>query len=74
LGIGTDVETSVNQLFKLISKMLGVKIKSIYTSTKPGELKRSCLDTSKIERELKWKPKYNLEEDLKKTIKWFKIK
>jgi len=48
---------SVSQLFKLISKKLGVKIKPKYAPPKPGELKRSCLDISKIKRELKRKPK-----------------
>jgi len=73
-NVGTGIETSVNQLFKLISKILGIKIKPIYAPPKPGELKRSCLDISKFKRELKWQPKYNLEEGLKETIKWFKIK
>jgi len=73
-NVGTGIETSVNQLFKLISKILRVKIKPIYAPPKPGELKRSCLDISKIKKELNWKPAYNLEEGLKETIKWFKMK
>jgi UDP-glucose 4-epimerase len=71
-NVGTDIETSVNQLFKLISKILRAKTKPIYVSPKPGELKRNCLNISKIKKELKWQPKYNLEKGFKETIKWFR--
>jgi UDP-glucose 4-epimerase len=71
-NVGTGIETSVNQLFKLISKILGAKTKPIYASPKPGELKRNCLNISKIKKELKWQPKYNLEKGFKETISEFK--
>jgi len=73
-NVGTGIETSINKLFKLISKILKKKISPKYAPEKPGEIKRSCLAISKIKKELKWRPKYNLEEGLKETIKWFKIK
>jgi UDP-glucose 4-epimerase len=69
-NIGTGIETSINELYKIISKLLRTKIKPKYAPEKPGDLKRSCLDISLAKRELKWKPKYNLEEGVKKTIEW----
>jgi len=48
------IETSVNELYKLISQELKKNIKPNFAPTKPGDLKRSCLDSSKIKKELNW--------------------
>jgi UDP-glucose 4-epimerase len=69
-NIGTGIETSINELYEIISKLLKTKVKPKYAPGKPGDLKRSCLDISLAKRELEWKPKYNLKEGLKKTIEW----
>ena len=69
-NIGTGIETSINELEELISKIIDKKIQPKFEPAKPGDLKRSCLDISLAKKELKWKPKYNLENGLKKTIKW----
>jgi UDP-glucose 4-epimerase len=52
-NIGTGIETSINELYKIISKLLRTKIKPKYAPEKPGDLKRSCLDISLAKRELK---------------------
>jgi len=69
-NIGTGIETSINELEELISKIIDKKIQPKFEPAKPGDLKRSCLDISLAKKELKWKPKYNLKNGLKKTIKW----
>ncbi len=71
-NIGTGKETTINTIFKKLKKLTGSNCKKIHGPEKPGELKRSCLDYSKAKKELNWVPKYNLEEGLKETIKWFK--
>jgi len=72
-NIGTGIETSINELYKIISKLLKTKIKPKYAPEKPGDLKRSCLDISLAKKELKWEPKFDLEDGLKKTIECFKL-
>jgi UDP-glucose 4-epimerase len=72
-NIGTGIETSINELYKIISKLLKTKLKPKYAPGKPGDLKRSCLDISLAKRELEWKPKYNLEKGLQKTIQNLKL-
>ena len=71
-NIGTGIETSINELYKIISELLKTKIKPKYAPPKPGDLRRSCLNISLVRQELKWKPKHNLEKGLQKTINWFK--
>ena len=69
-NIGTGIETSINELYKIISELLKTKIKPKYAPPKPGDLKRSCLDISLAKRELKWESKFSLKEGLQKTIKF----
>jgi UDP-glucose 4-epimerase len=68
-NIGTGIETSINKLYEIISKLLKAKIKPKYAPEKSGDLKRSCLDISFAKKELKWEPKYNLENGLRTMIK-----
>jgi UDP-glucose 4-epimerase len=68
-NIGTGIETSINKLYEIISKLLKTKIKPKYIPEKPGDLKRSCLDISLAKKELKWEPKFDLEKGLQKTIR-----
>ncbi len=71
-NIGTAKETSINEIFRKIKELTGSNCQEIHGPEKPGEQKRSCLDYSKAKKELNWQPKYNLEEGLKETVKWFK--
>ena len=72
-NVGTGIETSINKLYQLISKKIGKETMPIFEPSKQGDLKRSCLDCSKIKKELGWQPKYNLEQGLKETIDWFRV-
>jgi len=42
-----------------------------YVQDRPGHDRRYALDSSKIQRELGWKPQVGLEEGLERTIKWY---
>ena len=68
-NIGTGVETSLNELYRKIAKLLNREAKPIYLPDRAGEQKRCCLDYSKIEKVLGWRPKYNLEQGLKLMLK-----
>lgn len=67
-NVGTGKETSVNEVFKKLKNLSKTEIKGIYGPAMKGEQKRSCLDFSKIEKELGWTPKYDLERGLAETI------
>jgi UDP-glucose 4-epimerase len=71
-NIGTGIETSVNNLYKIMTKTVGKNISANYGSAKTGEQARSCLDSSKIRKELNWQPKYKIGEGIKITTDWFK--
>jgi len=71
-NIGTGIETTLNDLYKKISEILGKEASPIYLPDRPGEQYRYSVDCSKAKKELGWEPKYNLEEGLKKRVAYHK--
>ncbi|MBU3896259.1 NAD-dependent epimerase/dehydratase family protein [Patescibacteria group bacterium] len=65
-NIGTQKETSVNELFELM-KTKGAEY--IFGEAQK-EVQRSCLDISKAKKELGWSPKFSLDQGLKLTVDW----
>ena len=71
-NIGTSVETPVNDLVKMFSKILNKHIEPIYAPPRKGEVQRISLDASKAEKELGFTPEFSLEDGLRKTLEWYK--
>jgi UDP-glucose 4-epimerase len=71
-NIGTGKETSVNEIFEMLSNLLGRHVKPFHDKPVEGEVRRICLDVSKARRELNWKASTSIKEGLKETIKWAK--
>ena len=42
-----------------------------YVTDRPGHDRRYAIDFSKIEKEIGWTPRYNLEEGLRQTVRWY---
>ena len=60
-------------LTKKIIKFLGKDEKSIgYVTDRPGHDRKYAPDSTKIRRELGWKPKAKFDEALRETIEWYK--
>jgi dTDP-glucose 4,6-dehydratase len=76
INLGSNLEISVGDLARLISKYLNQNIKIEFEQNRKrpekSEVKRLMADNSKARRILGWKPQYSLEKGLKKTISWFK--
>ena len=69
-NVGTGVETSVNQLVRLILEAAGRPVSIGHEAARPGELMRSALDCSKAGRTWDWRPAVSLAEGLKRTYDW----
>jgi UDP-glucose 4-epimerase len=68
----THGQVTLNQLVDEINKILGKNIKPIYQDFRPGDIKHSFADISKIEKLIGFKPIVMFNEGLKKTIEWYK--
>jgi UDP-glucose 4-epimerase len=71
-NVGTGIETSVNELFRLINQNFNNSIKEVHGPAKPGEQMRSVITSEKLFKKFGWKPSTKLEDGLKETIDYYK--
>ena len=72
-NVGTGIETSVNELFRLINQNFNNSIKEVHGPAKPGEQMRSVITSEKLFKKFGWKPSTRLEDGLKETIDYYKV-
>ncbi len=70
-NIGTEVETSDQQMFDLLAELLGYKGTPHYAPVRKGEILRICLECSKAQKELGWRHRLSLKEGLSQTITYY---
>lgn len=71
-NIGTDEETSINELYKQIADMIPTTISPKYVSSRKGDILFSQLNNSKAKTFLDWSPGYDLAEGLKETMSFYR--
>jgi UDP-glucose 4-epimerase len=71
-NVGTGVETSINDLFRILVQHTGSTCKEVHGPAKKGEQARSVIDSTKLRQEASWEPKADLSEGLKKTVEYFR--
>jgi len=77
-NIGSGINCTNVFLIKKILKIfsdkkikVGKKTKIIFVKDRPGHDFRYALNSNKIKKELKWKPKINLNNGISKTVDWY---
>ena len=70
LNIGTGKDLSILDLSNLISETVGFSGEIIFNTSMPDGTPRKLLNIAKLNK-TGWKPKYTIQEGLKKTYKWF---
>ncbi|MGN7941395.1 NAD-dependent epimerase/dehydratase family protein [Metabacillus sp. 22489] len=69
-NLSTGLEVTINQLIEEFSQHS--EIKGIeHIDARPGDIRRSTLDNSKLKKDLDWVPKYYLAEGLTKVIDFY---
>ncbi len=69
-NLSTKTRTSVNRLIEELSDAHG-QVKIARKDRRQGDIEHSCLDNSKIGRDLDWAPKYSISDGIAKTYEWF---
>jgi UDP-glucose 4-epimerase len=72
INIATAKETSVIEIFSKLKKVIGFKKEAKHVPLPTGVLKRGVLSIKKAKKLINFEPKYNIDEGLKLTVKWFK--
>jgi UDP-glucose 4-epimerase len=72
-NVGTGVETSDRQLHTAVASAVGAPDDPEFHPARLGDLKRSCLDISRGEQVLGWRPQVGLDEGVRKTVDYFRL-
>ena len=70
INIGSEEKVSINEMIEKIEKISSKKFKKNYQLDKPKGVRGRSSNNDLIRKLLKWEPKYNLYEGLKKTYQW----
>lgn len=71
-NIGGNNEKANIEIVKLILEKLGKSGSLIkFVKDRPGHDRRYAIDSTRIQKELGWKPKYTFETGISETIKWY---
>ncbi|MFN2569252.1 MAG: NAD-dependent epimerase/dehydratase family protein [Candidatus Dormibacteria bacterium] len=71
-NVGTGRETDVNEIHRLIAAACGDERPPTHGEAKRGEQRRSCLDATRAQRELDWRPQVDLAEGIGRTVDYFR--
>src|SRR5207248_4443870 len=69
-NVGSGRDTSIADLHQACASVAGSDAKPRLEGARLGDVHRSALDVSLIERELGWRPEVSLEEGLARTWAW----
>ena len=72
LNIACNKSTSLNEILKLLNRLLGTKVEAIYQPLRAGDVKHSLADISAAAAVIGYKPEVFFEEGLKKSIEWYR--
>ncbi len=72
LNIGSGIESTINDIVKLLAKYLLCDVPIKYNEARIGDLRRHLADISRARDLIAYEPLTNLDEGLKNTIGWYK--
>ncbi|RZN44095.1 MAG: SDR family oxidoreductase [Methanophagales archaeon ANME-1-THS] len=72
LNIASGKSISINELADKIIEMAGKNLEPVYEPERPGEIKHSLASIARAEKELNYRPRFDLEKGLTETIGYFK--
>ena len=65
-------QVSVNEIFEIIKKLASFETEVEHIEAVPGEVRDIVLDTKLVQKELGWKPEYDIKKGIKETYNWYK--
>jgi dTDP-glucose 4,6-dehydratase len=71
-NVGSGVEKSIEEIADAVLELTG-KPESLKTivADRPGHDRRYLLDSTKLRRELGWKPDIAFEDGMRETVEWY---
>ncbi len=72
INVGTGVETSDRRLHTAVAAAAGAPDDPEFHPPRLGDLHRSCLDITRAEQTLGWRPQVGLDDGLRRTVEFFR--
>jgi nucleoside-diphosphate-sugar epimerase len=70
-NVGTGMQTSTARVLEILQDAAGTRIEPRKEPLREGEVRASALDSSRITRELGWRPSVGIEDGLGETFSWY---
>lgn len=74
LNVGCGERHSLNVLLRLLQDMLGESVEPEYCDERPGDVKHSRADIAMAGARIGYRPRFSLEDGLKRTVQWYEGK
>src|SRR5579863_1232130 len=71
-NVATGTRIDLNEMFRVLKKIIGYPGEVKYGPERAGDVKHSLADLSRAEKHLGYKPQVNFEEGLRRTIDWYR--
>jgi UDP-glucose 4-epimerase len=71
-NIGTGRETDILTVYRQLQELVGSPLGPVHGPAKPGEQRRSALDSTLAQKELGWQPRVSLSQGLARTVAAFR--
>jgi len=72
INVATGGRISLNELLRVMQKIVGTAVQPVYAEARQGDVKDSQADISKARTLLGYEPTVDLEEGLRRTLDWFR--
>ena len=72
VNFGTGEAININYIARQIKKISGSNCKIVHTEDRAAQVKKLCCDYSLAKKLFGWRPKINIDEGLRRNIKWAK--
>ncbi|MCZ6601386.1 MAG: SDR family oxidoreductase [Planctomycetota bacterium] len=72
INVAAGEKTTVNELFRIIRSKIGSELEPIFEASRPGDVRHSQADNSKLKRLLEFEPSHSLEDGLDRTVAWYR--
>ncbi len=70
-NFSNEIQVTVNQIVEKIIKLMNSNLESDIRNEASNEIRHQYLSAEKAKKELNWKPLFNLDEGLSRTIAWY---
>jgi UDP-glucose 4-epimerase len=70
INVATGLRISLNELLRVLNKLVGSDIQPIYKEARAGDVRDSQADISKAKALLGYTPRVSFEEGLRQTLEW----